>query len=127
VATPLGKELIIMEKKMTKKQMFEMIKGVCVDNVSIVEFCNHEIELLEKKNGSKGLTKVQKENESIKPVILEVMRDIGRPVTIGELAKDERLSQYSSNKISALVKQLKDNETVIRTEDKKVAYFSIAE
>lgn len=116
-----------MEKKMTKKQMFEMIKGVCADNVSIVEFCNHEIELLEKKNGSKGLTKVQKENESIKPVILEVMRDIGRPVTIGELAKDERLSQYSSNKISALVKQLKDNETVVRTEDKKVAYFSIAE
>ena len=45
-----GKELISMEdKKMTKKEMFgEILKRVS-DNTEMVEFLNHEIELLERK------------------------------------------------------------------------------
>ena len=34
-----------MEKRLTKKDYFEMIKGVCADRTDIVDFCNHEIEL----------------------------------------------------------------------------------
>ena len=41
-----------MEKKMTKKEMFKMIKKEMADRQEIVDFCNHEIELLDKKKGS---------------------------------------------------------------------------
>ena len=58
-----------MANKKTKKDLYmemveifqELGKGEYVD------FCNHQIELLDKKStGSKGLTKIQKENEIIK-------------------------------------------------------------
>lgn len=114
-------------KKLTKKDYFKEIIEIATEcgRNDIVDFANHEIELLTKKNTSKGLTKNQKENEDIKKVIISVMEDMARPVTIGELAKTEELNAYSANKISALVKQLKDSEVVTRTEDKKVAYFSL--
>ena len=63
-----------MANKKTKKDLYmemveifqELGKGEYVD------FCNHQIELLDKKStGSKGLTKIQKENEIIKNIVLE--------------------------------------------------------
>ena len=52
-------------KKMTKKEMFgEILKRVS-DNTEMVEFLNHEIELLERKASKSTHTKTQKENEGI--------------------------------------------------------------
>lgn len=116
-----------MEKKMTKKEMFEMIKGVCVDNSEIVKFCNHEIELLEKKSSKSTLTKTQVENEKIKIEIVNALTEIARPVTISELQElNEGMSQYSNQKLSALLRALTKEGVTVRTEDKKKAYFSIA-
>ena len=58
---PTGKELIIMEnKKMTKKEMFREILKRVSDNTEMVEFLNHEIELLERKASKSTQTKTQK-------------------------------------------------------------------
>lgn len=112
---------------MTKKEMFEMIKDVCVDNSEIVKFCNHEIELLEKKSSKSALTKTQKENEKIKTEIVNALTEIARPVTITEMQElNESMSQYSNQKLSALLRALTKEGTTVRTEDKKKAYFSIA-
>ena len=46
-------------EKMTKREMFEMIKGVCANDTRIVEFCEHEIELLNRKSSKSTQTKTQ--------------------------------------------------------------------
>lgn len=115
-----------MEKKMTKKEMFEMIKGVCVDNSEIVKFCNHELDLLNKKSSKSTLTKTQVENEKIKTEIVNILTEIARPVTITELQElNENMAKYSNQKLSALLKALVNENKVVRTEDKKKAYFSV--
>ena len=128
-----------MANKKTKKDLYmemveifqELGKGEYVD------FCNHQIELLDKKStGSKGLTKIQKENETIKDMILEELakHQGENGITITELLKQsDVLSNYvtvegkniTNQKLSALIKKLVDAKTVSRTTDKKTSYFKI--
>lgn len=128
-----------MANKKTKKDLYmemveifqELGKGEYVD------FCNHQIELLDKKStGSKGLTKIQKENETIKDMILEELAKYQSEngVTITELLKQsDVLSNYvtvegkniTNQKLSALMKKLVDEKIVSRTTDKKTSYFKI--
>lgn len=116
-----------MEKKLTKKDYFEKIKGVCANNAEIVAFCDHEIELLNRKNSKGGLSKTQVENEGIKDQIIAALATVGKAVTITELqASNENMAQYSNQKLSALLKQLVDSKDVVKTTDKKKSYFSIA-
>ena len=94
------------------------------------EFLEKRIEVTEKKNASKGgekkLSKEQIANEEIKSNILGEMEK-GKSYTISDMLKSltccEMLSQ---NKVNALVKQLKDEGKVIRTEAKGKAYFTLA-
>lgn len=112
---------------MTKKEMFAMIATVNADNAEIVEFCNHEIELLSnRKSGTKGQTKTQKENEGIKAVIAEVLTGIGDKVTVTELIADERLNAYTNQKISALLRQMVEAGKVTKVIEGKKAYFEVA-
>ena len=120
-----------MEKKITKKEMFgrliEIVKGANIEDTdAIVEFLNHEIELVSKKRN--GQTKTQKENEKLVEVVFEGIANAGHPVTVTELFKAVESDEIkSAQKVSALVKKLVDAGRVTRTEDKKKAYFSIAE
>lgn len=115
-----------MEKKVTKKEMFEMIKGVCADNTQIIDFCDHEIELLERKASKSTQTKTQKENEGIIETIFNALASVGKPVTITELQNAiPELAEYSNQKISALLKKLVDSNQVTKTIDKKKSYFSV--
>ena len=59
---------------MTKREMFETIATLNDDNEEIVEFCKHEIELIDKrKTGGKSLSATQKANIAVKETILEVI------------------------------------------------------
>ena len=114
------------EKKLTKKEYFAKIRAIVIDNPDLVSFVDHEIELLEKKNSSKGQTKTQKENELIMDNIVKALSEIGRPVTITEFqSASEEMAQYSNQKLSALFKKLTENGSVIKTTDKKKSYFSV--
>ena len=120
-----------MEKRITKRDYFsrliEIVEGVNVDNATeIVDFLNHEIELLSKKSNVK--TKTQKENEGLMEVVFAALAEVGRPVTVTELmGANAEVGTMSNQKVSALLKKLKDAERVVRVDDKKKAYFSIAE
>ena len=125
-----------MEKtKLTKRDYFKMLAGVVensgVDNREELQaFINHELELLDKKSASRGTatTAKQKENEDLKEYILGILTEVNRAVTITELqAEDARLGELTNQRISAMLKQLKDEGKIIRTELKKKAYFKIAE
>lgn len=117
-------------KKVTKKEMFGKLIELAQENerTDLIEFCEHEIELLNKKASASGQTKTQAENENIKVVIAEELTRIARAVTISELIKEsEELGQYSNQKLSALLKQMVESGTVTKIVDKKKSLFTIAE
>lgn len=112
-----------MTKKLTKREMFEMIKKELRDPQQI-EFINHELELLAKKNsGERKLTTTQKENLTIKADILTSMES-GKRYTITDMMKEfECCNGLSNQKVSRLVTQLKEDNLVERIEEKRKTYF----
>lgn len=115
----------IMEKKMTKREMFEQIKRNYDLTQAEIDFIDHELELLAKKNSAdKKPTKVQVENEGIKAEILEGM-EVGKAYTITDLIKEvPAIAELSNQRVSALVRQLVADGSVVRTEEKRKAYFT---
>ena len=117
-----------MEKKITKKERFMELKEIVSDRTDLVEFLNHEIELLNKKASVKTPSKTQIENENIKNVIINVLANGNKPMTITEIQEnDSTLATLSNQKVSALITQLVKDNKVVRTVDKKRAYFTISE
>lgn len=112
-------------KKMTKREMFEQIKANYQLTDAEVAFIDHELELLAKKNASeKKPTAQQVANEELKSTIIEVLTDNGGLMTVTDVQKScEELSALSNQRVSALLRQLKDDGKVERVEDKRKAYF----
>lgn len=122
----------MMNKKMTKKEMFAMVIGVVngaeVENkAEMLEFLNHEIELLEKKNSRSGQTKTQKENEILVGQLELALAEFSKPITISEFMKESthEVSTLSNQKLSALMKKLVEGGKVVKTIEKKKSYFSL--
>ena len=80
----------------------------------------------EKKNSAeKKPTATQIANEGIKNLILEVIGNSS--LTITEMQKiNGELAELSNQKISALLKQMVENGSVVREEIKRKAYFKKA-
>ena len=112
-------------KKMTKREMYEMIKANHNLSADEIAFIDHELELLAKKNSAeKKPTAVQVANEGIKADILDGM-EIGKKYTITDLMKEiPACAELSNQRVSALVRQLVSDGAVERTEEKRKAYFS---
>ena len=116
-----------MANKITKKEMFTMIKAQVKDNAEMVAFIDHEIELLDKKASNKKATKTQKANVGIKSTILAVLEG-GKSMTVTEMqGASAELGELSNQKVSALVRQLVEAGKVVKTIDKKVSRFSLAD
>jgi hypothetical protein len=113
-------------KKMTKKDYFNALLNITevAENSALVDFINHELELLEKKNSAdKKPTAQQLANKSIQEAILEGMED-GKLYTITELIKEiPECADLTNQRVSALIKQMLD-VSIKRIEDKRKAYFT---
>lgn len=114
-----------MAKKMTIVEMYGAIMDKAQDVLSKeeLEFLQSRADLVAKKNATRKPTKAQTENEELKVKILEFM-EIDTPYTISEIQKGVGIE--TNQKTSALVRQLKDNDLVVRTEVKGKAYFTKA-
>lgn len=111
-------------KKMTKKDYFKELKELVIDRQDLVDFIDHEIELLSKKSSKVAPTKTQVENEKIKEKIVATLVELGKYATITEIQNaNTELADLSNQKISALLKQLYDNQVIDKVIDKKKAYF----
>lgn len=114
-----------MAKKMTIVEMYEAIIGK-VDGVLTadeVNFLKERADLHSKKNASRKPSKTQEENEIIKNKMLDNMAD-GKSYTVTDLQK--LLGLESNQKASALVRQLVNDNLVVRNEVKGRAYFTKA-
>jgi len=126
------------KKKLIKKDYFERLREIVIEDEELVAFIDKELELLARKNSkSKSETeKAQKENEKLTEMLLEELRKINKPTTITDLMnvsdviKECRLENgnvLSNQKISFIFKQLVDTGVLTKVIEKKRSYFSIAE
>ena len=113
--------------KMTKKQKFEALLKISAvaENEMLVEFIKHELDLLAKKNSAERKpTSTQVVNEGLKDTILEFM-EINRFYSISEMIKScPELAELSNQKVASLIRQLMLDNKVVKTMDKRKAYFS---
>jgi DNA-binding transcriptional regulator GbsR (MarR family) len=111
-------------KKMTKKDYFNELKVLVSDRQDLVDFIDHEIELLSKKSSRTAPTKTQVENEAIKEKIVATLVELDKYATITDIQNaNTELADLSNQKVSALLKQLVDTNIVEKMIDKKKAYF----
>ena len=110
----------------TKREYFTELKGIVANDKELVAFIDHELELLDKKNSApKNPTQKQVDNEKFKNIILDNIGE--KSMTVSEIQKDI-LGTYdlSNQRVSAIVKQLVEDNSLVRTVDKRKAYFSKA-
>lgn len=113
------------EKKITQREYYEMI----IDELEaipykedLIEFCKDRIEKLSKKSGG---TTSNPENEQIKKNILSILEKTNCEHTISDLMKYADFKDYTPQKVSSLMTQLKNAELVERIEASGKAYFRI--
>lgn len=113
--------------KITKAQKYAMLRAIpaVAENAMLVEFIDHEVELLSKKNSAeKKPTAQQTANEGIKTAILNGMES-GKAYTITDLIKSvPECADLTNQRVSALMRQMVESGAVVRTEDKRKAYFT---
>lgn len=121
-----------MEKKMTKKDLYYQIINLAygeelqVSIDDIVAFAQKEIELLNKKSSSKSKKEVAKaqENDKYMEIIVSILDSTKVKMTVGEIQlQSEELKPLSNQKMTSLIKKLKDSGIVSRVEEKGKAYF----
>ena len=118
-----------MANKITKREVIGMMMNeeVVKANPTYVAYLENELALLDKKASNKKATKIQKENVGIKATILEVLATIGNGTVTDIQNGNAELSVLSNQKVSALVRQLVESGEVVKTIDKKVSRFSLAD
>jgi len=105
-----------MANKKTKREYFAELREIVVERKDLVEFIDHEIELLDRKNSSKSKAELEAEkaNAELREKILEVIAK--KPMKTSEIANVLKLT---SQKITAQLTKMLKAEQVIRTVDGK--------
>ena len=118
-----------MATKMTQKNAIAYVLDNCTVPEDVKEKLVSIKASLEKKSaksGEKKPTKTQVANEGFKQIILDNMEQ-DRLYTITELTKEMPFGEeLSTQRVSAIVRQLKEAGKVVRTVDKRQAFFSLA-
>ena len=112
-----------MTNKMTNKGALNFVIENCVIPSDVKEKLEKMVVALEKKaSADRKPTKAQAANAELKAEILDLMEE-NHVYTVTELMKAVS-SEVSNQKVSALLRQLKEDGLVVRTEEKGKAYFS---
>ena len=114
-----------MTNKMTYVKALEIAIKAVEDNKEVAEKLEAlKASVAKKTSAERKPTATQKANEGYKTAILEFM-EVGKKYTITDLMKEVvELADLSNQRVSALVRQLKEEGLVERTEEKRKAYFS---
>lgn len=110
---------------MTKRDYFNSLLAIneVSSNEELVQFINHELELLDKKNSQRKPSKVALENASKKDALVALLTN--EPMTIADIqAKgDETIKAMSVSSIAGL---LRADSRVTRTEIKRKGFYTLA-
>ena len=118
-------------KKMTKATAWTIVRSIVensghAQSAELVAKNDNELALLAKKNSAeKKPTAQQTANDVVKTAILNGM-ERNRIYTVTEVIKEiPECAELTNQRVSALLRQLRDEGKVIRTEDKRKAYFQV--
>lgn len=111
-------------RKPTKREMFTELLNMPGLSQAQIDFINHEIELLNKKNsGDKKPTATQIANEALKTAIFEGM-EINRLYTVTEVIKEvPACAGLNNQKISPLMNQMVEAGLLKKSTEKRRSYF----
>ena len=116
-------------KKITKRDHFNALLNIpaVAENEGLVDFINHEIDLLNRKNSTeKKPTAQQVANDGIKTAIFEGM-EIDRLYTVTEIIKSiPACAELSNQRVTALLRQMVTDGQVAKSVDKRKSYYSLA-
>jgi hypothetical protein len=112
---------------MTKANSLNFVIANCYIPEDVKEKLEKMLEQVQKKNSAdRKPTATQKENVDLKVAILDGM-EVGKQYTISDIMKSvPAVADLTNQRVSALVRQLKDEGLVVREEIKRKAYFSKA-
>lgn len=124
-------------KAPTRKEMFTAVSDFLAQHdadVAMIDFVNHQIELLDSKKENKKQAKEQEENAAYSDAIYEQMA-FERKYSVAELMKElPAVSDWNANhetelsvqKLASLLKPLVDGGKVIKTTEKRRVFYTKA-
>ena len=124
--------MIIMKNEMTITAKFDALinavveNGISIEGFDVVEFLEDRKAKSLSKKSSKTPEQIA-ENDKIKATIMTILE--GKEMQNKDITKfvnKELDAEYSTNKISRMVQEMIADNKVVRSEVKKVAYFSLA-
>lgn len=116
-------------KKLTKKDYFNMLKAIdsVSKNAELVKFIDHELELLNRKNSSeRKLSGNALANVGLKEEIIKILSKKPEHLFTATEVQKAMKDEYSNQRISALLKQLKEDGKVEKIQEKRKSYFKLA-
>ena len=124
-------------KAPTRKEMFTSVSDFLAQHnadTTLIDFINHQIELLDNKKESKKQSKEQEENATYSDAIYEQMA-FERKYSAAELMKElpavgdwnaNHETELSVQKLASLLKPLVDGGKVIKTTEKRRVFYTKA-
>ena len=124
-------------KAPTRKEMFTSVSDFLAEHdadTALIDFINHQIELLDNKKESKKQSKEQEENAAYSDAIYEQMA-FERKYSAAELMRElpavgdwnaNHETELSVQKLASLLKPLVDGGKVIKTTEKRRVFYTKA-
>lgn len=124
-------------KAPTRKEMFTSVSDFLAEHdadTALIDFVNHQIELLDNKKENKKQSKEQEENATYSNAIYEQMA-FERKYSAAELMKElPAVSDWNANhetelsvqKLASLLKPLVDGGKVVKTTEKRRVFYTKA-
>ena len=116
-------------EKMTNSKALAFVLANCEIPADVKEKLENIKASIDKKNSAERKpTATQTENVGFKSAIVDYLATCDKAQTIGDIMKGcAEVSDLTNQRVSAIVRQLKDDGIVVREEIKRKAYFSLAE
>ncbi|MBE6148171.1 MAG: hypothetical protein E7167_01465 [Firmicutes bacterium] len=115
-------------EKMTNAKAIAYVIENCTVPKDVAEKLEKILASYEKKaSAERKPTATQIANEHLKDVILGVLTEATKPMTVSEIIKAHaELATLSTQKISPQLTKLVDEKKIVKTVEKRKSYFSIA-
>lgn len=95
-------------------------------NEMFVNYLNHEIELLDNKKSSRKQSATQIENIGLKNDIYTLLQEADTPMSVMDIVRLDTDKYKSPQKVTSLLNMLKNDDLIVRVEEKGKAFFKVA-
>lgn len=124
-----------MEKKMTRKEYFEKIRGfIPEDEVEMIEFIDKQIEMIDKKTESAKAKKSEDElSKKLKESALSILSKSPNPMQASEIIAQEPIrsmvnekgNPISTQKMSSVLNKMCETNEIQKKKEKSKTLFYI--